>query len=80
MAYSPDLKQRILDFVASGGKITEAARLFKVHRTTINNWLAQPADHQPGKPGPKNSHKFDREDLRALLAHGGLYGRNRLCA
>lgn len=40
MAYSPDLRKRILDYVAAGGKKSEAARLFSVARSTIDRWLA----------------------------------------
>ncbi|MDR0274857.1 MAG: transposase, partial [Burkholderiaceae bacterium] len=32
MAYSEDLKQRVLAFVAAGGSKIEAARLFSLHQ------------------------------------------------
>ena len=67
MTYSTDLRARVLDFVASGGSKTQAAKRFSVHRSTVHEWLKQPEDHKAGKPGPKGSRKFDREDLRRLV-------------
>lgn len=69
MAYSADLKERAKAFVAAGGSKVEAAELFGVARSTIFVWLAQPADHVPGKPGPKGARKIDRQALlRAIEA------------
>ena len=67
MAYSEDLKKRVMDFIREGGEKTHASDLYKVSRATIYRWLSQPADHKAGKPGPKTSHKFSREALRAQL-------------
>ena len=39
MAYSIDLRKRVLDFIHNGGKKAEAARRFSVDRTTIYRWL-----------------------------------------
>lgn len=70
MAYSADLRSRVLDFIKSGGSKVEASRRFKVCRASIYVWLSQPESHQPGKPGPKASRKFDQEELRKeVLAH-----------
>ena len=35
MAYSTDLRKRVLDFIEAGGKKAEAARRFSVERSTI---------------------------------------------
>ena len=35
MGYSVDLRERVVGYVRSGGGLTEAARLFKVSRTTL---------------------------------------------
>lgn len=67
MAYSQDLKQRVLEFVAAGGGKSEAARRFSVARSTVFVWLDEPADHVPGKPGPKGSRTIDRQQLRQAL-------------
>jgi transposase-like protein len=53
MAYSEDLKQRVLAFVATAGSKVEAAKLFSLARSTLHVWLGQPPDHQRHKPGPK---------------------------
>jgi transposase-like protein len=67
MAYSNDLKQRVLDFVAAGGGKSEAARRFSVARSTVFVWIDEPADHVPGRPGPKAGHKIDRQQLRQAV-------------
>ena len=41
MAYSLDLRKRIVDYVENGGGITKAAALFKVGRATIYRWLGR---------------------------------------
>ncbi len=67
MAYSKDLKQRVLDFVAAGGGKSEAARRFSVSRSSVFVWLNEPADHVPGRPGPKTGYKIDRQQLREAV-------------
>ena len=67
MRHSQDLKKRVLQFIADGGSKAEAARRFTVHRSTIFIWVKQPLDHQPRKPGPTGSYKFDRQALRKLV-------------
>lgn len=64
MAYSQDLKERVLSYVLQGNSKAETIRIFKLSRTTLFMWLRQPANHLPGKPGPKASYKFDQEELR----------------
>jgi transposase len=61
--YSTDLKRRVIDFVARGGRKTEAVDLFKVGRSTIFAWLKHTPNHVPGKPGPKEARKVDRDIL-----------------
>ena len=39
MAYSLDLRKRVVDYVENGGGITKAAALLKVGRATIYRWL-----------------------------------------
>jgi transposase len=67
MAYSNDLKQRVLEYVGAGGGKSEAARRFSVARSTVFVWLGEPEDHVPGKPGPKTGRKIDREKLRQAV-------------
>ena len=68
MAYSPDLRKRILDFVQAGGKKAEAARLFNVARSTIDRWLAAKDPYDIKKPGPKKMRVIDEEALRIHVA------------
>lgn len=65
MAYSKDLKRRVLSFLDRGESKAEASRRFEVSLTTIYTWLAHPSNHIAGKPGPKVSRKFDQEELRS---------------
>ena len=39
MAYSLDLRSRVIRFVESGGSIVEASRRFQVNRSTVYDWL-----------------------------------------
>ena len=41
MPYSLDLRQKVINFVENGGKITEAAHIFGVARASIYRWLAR---------------------------------------
>jgi transposase-like protein len=67
MAYSHDLKQRVLEYVGAGGGKSQAARRFSVARSTVFVWLGEPQNHVPGKPGPKTGGKIDREKLRQAV-------------
>jgi transposase len=67
MAYSEDLKQRVLAYIAAGGSKVEAAKVFSVARATLYLWLQQPPGHQRRKPGPKAGHKIDRVKLAQLI-------------
>ena len=50
MAYSLDLRKRVLDFIATGGSKTEASRRFSVARSTLYKWLNAPENVI--NPGP----------------------------
>jgi transposase len=63
MAYSDDLRKRVLSFVARGGSKAEAARCFEVHLRTVFLWIEQGSEHRRGKPGPTTSRKFSRDEL-----------------
>lgn len=39
MAYSLDLRTRVIGFIESGGSISEAARRFKINKSTVYDWL-----------------------------------------
>ena len=41
MAYSLDLRKRVVDYVENGGRVAQATRLFQVARATIYRWLGR---------------------------------------
>jgi putative transposase len=67
MAYSEDLRQRVLHYVDTGGSKTQAAQLFQVGLRTVHVWQSQGSQHQRGKPGPRGSRKFDRNELAKMV-------------
>ncbi len=68
MAYSTDLRKRVLDFIEAGGKKAEAARRFSVERSTIYRWLAAEDPFATQKPGPKNMRVLDEAALKKHVA------------
>ena len=68
MAYSTDLRKRVLDFIEKGGKKTEASRRFSVDRSTIYRWLAAKDALAPKKPGPKSMRCLDEAALKKHVA------------
>jgi transposase len=67
MAYSNDLRKRVLRFIAQGGTKAEAAERFEIGIRTVFTWQAQGVDYQRVKPGPRGSRKFNRDDLAELI-------------
>jgi transposase len=59
MAYSKDLRKRVLDFVAAGASKTEAAERFGVSRMIVFVWCRTPEKASASKPGPKGCWKVD---------------------
>lgn len=68
MAYLPDLRKQALEFIAGGGKKTEAARRFSVSRATLYNWLADEDPMTIHKTGPKRLRVIDEEVLKKHIA------------
>lgn len=64
MAYSVDLRKRVVDYVREGGGPTKAAKLFQVGLRTIYRWLDAP-DLQPKKV-TERKRKLDKS---ALASH-----------
>jgi putative transposase len=76
MAYSKDLRERVIQFVQEGGSRIEASRRFKVSRMTVFGWLKPPQQTEPKKTGPKGSWKLNLDHLKELVAqHPDLYQR-----
>ena len=68
MAYSTDLRKRVLDFIEKGGKKAEASRRFSVDRSTIYRWLSAKDPFAPQKPGPKNMRCLDEAAVKKHVA------------
>ncbi|MYC74212.1 hypothetical protein F4X10_00365 [Candidatus Poribacteria bacterium] len=68
MAYSTDLRKRVLDFIHTGGKKAEAARRFSVDRSTIYRWLGAQDPLVTEKPGPKHMRCLDEMALKKHVA------------
>ena len=64
MAYSTDLRKRVLDFIEKGGKKAEASRRFSVDRSTVYRWLSAEDPLARKKPGPKKMRVLDEAALR----------------
>ena len=63
MRCSSDLRQRVVDFVRSGGSKAEAARRFQVGEASVYRWLS-PGGLAYQRPGPRRAHKLDWDALR----------------
>ena len=64
MAYSTDLRKRVLNFIQTGGKKAEAARRFSLNRSTIYIGLAAEAPFSTQKPGPKKMRELDEAAMK----------------
>ena len=64
MAYSKDLRKRVLDFVKGGGSKVEAVKRYNISRNTIYIWLKAPDTLTPQKPGPRGSRCIDYNVLK----------------
>ena len=68
MAYSMDLRQRVVSAAGSGESITLVSRRFSVVRGTVRNWIARHhrGELAPGTPGPKGSVKLTAADEQLM--------------
>lgn len=71
MAYSKDLRRRVVKFVRQGGSKAEAARRFEVGIWTIHAWIRRGEDQTPHKPGPRDANKIDMKKLATLIGERG---------
>jgi len=67
MAYSEDIRQRVLKVLAAGSTQAEAARQFMVSKRTVQLWVRNGAVRQ--KPGPKGATKVTLAVLEKVLEH-----------
>ncbi len=61
MAYSVDLKTRIINYVEKGGSVAKAARIFQVGRASIYRWLG--SEDLETKKVKRRKRKLDWEAL-----------------
>ena len=68
MAYSSDLRKRVLAFIEAGGKKTEACRQFSIARATLYTWLNAEDPLAREKPGPRGPRTLDLDALKKHVA------------
>jgi len=69
MAYSKDLKEKLIAYLAKGHTMREASDAFSVGLDTVNNWvqrLKETGSLENGKP-QRAHRKLDPEKLRAYI-------------
>ena len=69
MAYSEDLRKRVLDFVAEGGSKQAAAERFNVAFSTVYLWCQTPEKVRAEKPGSKGCSKTQMITARPTAYH-----------
>ena len=80
MAYSRDLRERVLAFVEAGGSKSEASRIFGVSRWCVYNWLKR-VGLAALKPGPKQPRHLLVTVLEAhVAAYPDAYQKERALA
>ena len=64
-SYHKDLRERVLEYVDSGGSKVKAAEFYKVGESTIHRWLKQRRDvgHIDIKPLNRKPYKLDYEEI-----------------
>ena len=68
MAYSMDLRKRVVAAVEAGQSIAAVARRFSVARATVRDWRdrAQRGDLSAGTPGPQGPTKLTEADVERI--------------
>jgi len=86
MAYSLDLRQKVVDYVQSGKSKISASKLFGVGEKTVRNWMTlyketgvvSPRPHKGGKKSSINSGAFklyvDANPSKTLKEIGAQFG------
>ena len=68
MAYSMDLRERVVQAVEGGVSVTQVSRRFEVSRPAVRDWRdrARRDELAPGTPGPKGPIKLTEADDRLM--------------
>jgi transposase len=69
MAYSKDLRERVLAYLNEGHTQEETSMIFKVGTTTIKNWLSLLSEtgSMEKRPLDRSLRKFDSEKLNTYV-------------
>jgi transposase len=69
MAYSMDLRKRVVAAVEAGGSLAEVSRRFDVSRPAVRDWCARAKQGrlEANRPGPTKPRKFTPDDDQFLL-------------
>ena len=69
MAYSVDLRSRVIDYIKEGNTHEQGSLIFKVGTTTISNWVALLSETGSLEKRPLNrvALKFESEKLNAYI-------------
>jgi len=66
-AYSIDLRERVIEYVESGGRKSDAARLFQVGRDTVYRWLRLKKATGQCRPKPMGGKRFEKVSEADLI-------------
>ena len=80
MAYSSDLRKRVLAFIEAGGKKTEACRQFSITRATLYTWLNAEDPLVRKKPGPRGREPLTSTRLKNMSLTSPMKPRQRVRA
>jgi transposase len=67
MAYSSDLRKRVIQYVENGHSNKEAAAIYRVGVSTVYLWMKTPKRVTTLAMGPKTASKLDRNRLQAFV-------------
>ena len=69
MAYSVDLRSRVIDFIKEGNTQERASDVYKVGITTIKNWISLLSEtgSLEKRPLERKAPKFESEKLNAYI-------------
>jgi transposase len=69
MAYSKDLRERVIAYLEEGHTQEETSIIFKVGTTTIKRWLSLLSEtgSLEKRPLDRSAHKFDSEKLNTYI-------------
>jgi len=70
MAYSQDLRSRVVEYVEVGHTLLKASKVFKINRKTVRKWIDLKAETGSLKPRPHRGGarpRLSKEELQSYL-------------